>query len=68
MQKNEVLLDSYTLQKDMRIRLPKQILANMPISVGSTFNIYFNPSTSEIILRAATMDCRATERDLGEVE
>lgn len=64
MEKNEVLLDSYTLQKDMRIRLPKQILVNMPVSAGTTFNIYFNPATSEIILRAASDDS-CGKRELG---
>ena len=53
MNKFEVLLDSYALQKDLRIRLPKQILANMPVDIGSVFNIYFNPSNGEIILRLA---------------
>jgi len=53
MEKFEVLLDSYALQKDLRIRLPKQILANMPVDVGSVFNIYFNPSNGDIVLRIA---------------
>lgn len=56
MDKTEVLLDSYALQKDLRIRLPKQILTNMPVEIGSIFNIYFNPSKNEIILRVATND------------
>lgn len=53
MNRNEVLLDSYALQKDLRIKLPKQIISNMPVNVGTVFNIYFNPTTEEIILRAA---------------
>ena len=53
MEKIEVLLDSYALQKDLRIRLPKQILANMPVDVGSIFNIYFNPTNGDIVLRLA---------------
>lgn len=53
MEKFEVLLDSYALQKDLRIRLPKQILANMPVDVGSVFNIYYNPSNGDIVLRLA---------------
>lgn len=51
MNKNEVFLDSYPLQKDLRIRLPKQILSNMPVNIGDTFNIYFSPGKNEIILR-----------------
>lgn len=53
MEKNEVLLDSYALQKDLRIRLPKQILTNMPVDIGTVFNIYFNPLSNEIVLRVA---------------
>ena len=34
---NEVLLGTYPLQKDMRIRLPKQILNNLPIEIGTLF-------------------------------
>lgn len=51
MNKNEVLLDSYPLQKDLRIRLPKQILSNMPVHVGDPLNIYISPGKNEIILR-----------------
>ena len=54
--KSEVLLDSYPLQKDLRIRLPKQILTNMPVTIGTVFNIYFNPTTNELILRISTND------------
>ena len=53
MEKNEVLLDSYALQKDLRIRLPKQILTNMPVDIGTVFNIYLNPVSNEIVLRVA---------------
>lgn len=51
MDKNEVLLDSYALQKDLRIRIPKQVLSNMPVTVGTVFDIYLNPTTNEIVLR-----------------
>lgn len=50
----EVLLGTYPLQKDMRIRLPKQIINNLPIKIGTTFNIYLNPINSEIILRISS--------------
>ena len=53
MNKNEVLLDSYALQKDLRIKLPKQIKSNLPVDVGTVFDIYINPVTNEIILRIA---------------
>ena len=64
MDNTEVLLDSNTLQKDLRIRLPKQILSNLPVKIGDVLNIYLNPSTQEIILRiAATDDIDSTLRD-----
>lgn len=53
MNKNEVLLDSYALQKDLRIKLPKQIKSNLPVDVGTVFDIYINPVNNEIILRIA---------------
>ena len=50
----EILLDTYVLQQDMRVRLPKQILNNLNVVKGETmFNIYINTETSEIILRIA---------------
>ncbi len=66
MDNKAVLLDSNTLQKDLRIRLPKQILSNLPVKIGDTFNIYLNPSTQEIILRIAANDQDdASSRDNG---
>ena len=38
METNEVLLDRNTLQKDLRIRLPKQILSNLPVKIGDDEN------------------------------
>lgn len=38
-----VYLDTYVLQQDMRIRLPKTILQNMNVEKGEThFDIYLN--------------------------
>ena len=35
--KNDLIyLDTYTLQQDMRIRLPKSVLSNMNIEKGKT--------------------------------
>lgn len=51
MRRSEILLGTYPLQKDMRIRLPKQILTNLPIEVGSMFEIYLNKNNTELILR-----------------
>ena len=69
MEKSEVLLESYALQKDLRIRLPKQILSNMPVDIGTLFNIFFNPVTNEIILRVAVdSTSAATKSELGEAK
>lgn len=52
MSPNAVYLDSYVLQNDLRLRLPKSILNNLPIKKGQTrFSIYFDATQSEIILR-----------------
>lgn len=54
MDKNLIYLDTYVLQQDMRIRLPKAVLANLNIAKGEThFNIYFDPNTNSIILKVA---------------
>lgn len=62
---NEVLLGTYPLQKDMRIRLPKQILNNLPISIGTPFDIYLNPQNEEIILRVTKKE-KTTEDSNGK--
>ena len=63
MEKSEVLLDSYALQKDLRIRLPKQILTNLPVQIGDTFNIYYDPTKKEIILRLAPTNIEQNSAD-----
>ncbi|MBR0466862.1 MAG: hypothetical protein IJJ40_05135 [Clostridia bacterium] len=50
---NEVLLDSYALQKDLRIKLPKQIVSNLHVDVGTVFDIYIGTESGEIILRVS---------------
>lgn len=51
--KNELIyLDTYVLQQDMRIRLPKSILANLDIEKGkSKFNIYFDKTNDALVLK-----------------
>ena len=52
MNKEYIYLDTYILQKDMRVRMPKTILANLPITKGcSRFDIYLNKEANEIILK-----------------
>ncbi|AND85601.1 sucrose-6-phosphate hydrolase [Clostridium tyrobutyricum] len=47
-----IYLDTYVLQKDMRIRLPKQVLTNLDVKKGETlFDVYVDLKTKEIILR-----------------
>lgn len=51
--KNELIyLDTYVLQQDMRIRLPKSILANLNVEKGkSRFNIYFDKTNDALVLK-----------------
>ncbi|MEG1501774.1 MAG: hypothetical protein RR203_03200 [Synergistaceae bacterium] len=45
-------LDTYILQQDMRIRMPKSILENLNIEKGkSYFKIYYDKINSQIVLR-----------------
>lgn len=50
---NELIyLDTYVLQQDMRIRMPKTILENMNLEKGKTlFDIYLNKKERLIILK-----------------
>lgn len=52
MSKELIYLDTYVLQKDMRIRLPKSILANLKAEKGVTkFKIYYDQSEYSIVLK-----------------
>ena len=54
MAKEPIYLDTYALQQDTRIRLPKSILNNLPVEKGTTkFSIYLDQEKSELILRIA---------------
>lgn len=47
-----IYLDTYILQQDMRIRLPKSIINNMNVTKGVThFSIYLDADSSSLILR-----------------
>lgn len=47
-----IYLDTYVLQQDMRVRLPKAILSNMKVEKGKTkFDIYLDASDGSLILR-----------------
>ena len=54
MAKELIYLDTYALQQDMRIRLPKSILNNLPVEKRTTkFSIYLDQEKNELILRIA---------------
>lgn len=47
-----VYLDTYVLQQDMRVRLPKAILSNLKVERGTTkFDIYLNSDEQALMLR-----------------
>lgn len=47
-----IYLDTYVLQQDMRIRLPRSILTNMNAEKGVTkFDIYYDTQSKELILK-----------------
>ena len=47
-----VYLDTYVLQQDMRIRLPKAILSNMGVEKGITkFDIFWETHTNSIVMK-----------------
>ncbi len=46
-----IYLDEYVLQKDMRVRLPKEIIQNLKLKPGeSFFEVYLDAKEQEIIL------------------
>lgn len=52
MDNSMVFLETYMLQQDMRIRLPKAILSNVGAENGKTmFDIYFNADENDIVLK-----------------
>ena len=52
-----IYLDDYILQKDMRVRMPKEIIKNMNVKPGeSYFEVYFEPDKQEIVLTVISAD------------
>lgn len=52
-----IYLDTYVLQQDMRIRLPKSILNNMGAVKGKTnFAIYLDSVSNELVLRMVPVE------------
>lgn len=49
---NLIYLDTYILQQDMRIRMPKSILSNLEAEKGKTlFDIYYNADEKTLVLK-----------------
>lgn len=52
MESELIYLDTYVLQQDMRIRLPKSILSNLSVEKGkSKFSIYIDRTNNRLILQ-----------------
>ena len=51
----KIYLDSYILQKDNRIRLPKTIVENMGVVPGETFfDVFLDVKKKEIVLKMSS--------------
>ena len=47
-----IYLDTYVLQQDMRVRLPKSVLSNLDVEKGKTmFDVYLDPNNKSLILK-----------------
>lgn len=52
MKQNRIFLDSYVLQQDMRIRMPKAILENINAIKGKTiFDVFYDAEEDAIVLK-----------------
>ena len=64
MENTLIYLDTYVLQKDMRVRLPKSVLANLQLEKGiSKFDIYYCSEEKSIILKVKKDEDGATETE-----
>ncbi len=49
---NLIYLDTYILQQDMRIRMPKSILSNLQVQKGITrFKVYYDAINKAIVMK-----------------
>lgn len=59
-----IYLDTYVLQQDMRVRLPKAILSNMGVEKGKTkFDIYLDSQENALVFRVHNDDKGAANND-----
>ena len=67
MSNNPIYLDSYTLQSDARIRLPKSAIENIGAEPGKTrFKIFYNPESQELVLKACSLDAKEDTSNNGK--
>lgn len=60
MESDWIYLDTYLLQQDRRIRLPKAILTNLPAEQGKTkFKIFLDKKNAELRLQLCSVDAEA---------
>ena len=51
-----IYLDTYVLQQDMRIRMPKSIISNLLVEKGKTkFKIFLDKTENELVLKQVSM-------------
>lgn len=52
MENTAIYLDTYVLQQDMRVRLPKSVLSNLDVEKGKTmFDVYLDLNNKSLILK-----------------
>lgn len=57
MPNTSIYLDTYTLQSDSRIRLPKSAIENLDAEPGKTkFKILYDPTNHALILKMCNSD------------
>lgn len=62
MEASRIYLDTYVLQKDMRIRLPKAVVENLKLIKGeSKFDIFFDSTNRQIIMTVHNDENHADE-------
>lgn len=63
MENDLIYLDTYLLQQDMRIRLPKAILTNLPAVKGKTkFEVYLDKKNAELRLKISSAEEEGGEK------
>lgn len=64
MEKTYIYLDTYILQQDMRVRLPKAILSNLGVVKGKTkFDIYLDSKDNSLVFRIHNEEEGAVNND-----